>query len=286
MTAPAISVPDVNPTQRRWRSRLSCFDLASLALLTLVCGVALCAPLLAPFDPVARVGDAFAPMGTDGFLLGTDDGGRDMLSRLLYGTRSSLVSAVAVVAITALLGTIIGAVAASCGGWIDSLLMRTTDLFLAMPAVLVAIAVVAALGPSLSNTLLAIGIVWWPAYARIVRNELVSIGARSHIVGAQLTGVSGPRLVARHLLPGIAPLLLITATLDIASIIGILAGLSFFGLGSSAPSPELGAMTFQGLPYFLSHPAVPLVPALGVFALGFSFNLAGDAVRPLLAANR
>jgi peptide/nickel transport system permease protein len=273
MTSIASTAP-----ARRGR-RLGGVDRFAIALFAVVCALMLVVPWLAPHNPTARVGEPFLPVGSSGFLLGTDDAGRDMLSRVLFGARTSMVSAVAVVALSALLGTFVGAVAATFGGWFDAVLMRATDLFLALPAVLLAIAVAAALGPSLRNTLVAVAIVWWPAYARIVRNELAAIRARPHLTGAMLTGISRSRLAARHLLPGVLPVVVVTATLDVGLIVATLAGLSFFGLGSPAPAPELGAMTFQGLGLFLSYPSISLVPALAVLLLAVSCNLVGDAVR-------
>lgn len=262
--------------------RIGWVDRIVFVVVGTVCLVALFGAWFAPFDPLARVGDPFLPVGSPGSLLGTDDAGRDVLSRVLFGARTSLLSAVAVVAVTALVGTAVGVVAAMTGGFVDGLLMRVTDLFLALPAVLLAIAVAAALGPSLQNTLIAVAVVWWPAYARIVRNELVAIRGRPHMIGARLTGISTTRLAARHLLPGVGPTVLLAATLDIGLVIATLAGLSFFGLGSPAPAPELGAMSFQGLSYFLSYPSIAIVPAAAVFVLAASCNLAGDSARQVM----
>jgi peptide/nickel transport system permease protein len=160
--------------------------------------------------------------------------------------------------------------------------MRFTDLFLALPAAVLVIAVVAALGPSLRNTLLAVAIVWWPWYARIVRGEVRAQAVRSHVDAARLAGVGRTRLALRHLLPGAFPAVLVTASLDVGSLVLILAGLSFIGLGSPPPAPELGAMTARGMPYLFGHPWIALAPAIAVFLLAFAANLAGDGLRDLL----
>jgi peptide/nickel transport system permease protein len=217
-----------------------------------------------------------------GGLLGTDDLGRDILSRVLYGIRASWLSALVVIASGVVIGGVIGLVAGAAGGWVDTVLMRVTDLFLALPGPILAIAVIAALGPSLQHTLLAVGIVWWPWYARIVRAEVRAQAVRSHVDAARLAGVRRVRLALRHLLPGATPAVLVTASLDVGNLVLTLAALSFIGLGSPPPAPELGAMAARGMPYLLGHPWIPLFPAVAVFVLAFAANLAGDGVRDLL----
>jgi peptide/nickel transport system permease protein len=168
------------------------------------------------------------------------------------------------------------------GGVVDAALMRLTDLFLALPGPVLAIAVVVALGPSLPHTLLAVGVVWWPWYARVVRAEVRALMARPHVDAARLAGVKRSRLAMRHLLPGTVPAVLVTASLDVGNLVLTLAALSFIGLGAPPPAPELGAMVARGLPYLFGHPWVPLVPAVAVFVLAFAANLAGDGLRNLL----
>ena len=162
--------------------------------------------------------------------------------------------------------------------------MRFTDLFLALPGALVAIAIVAAMGSGLRNTLVAVAIVWWPFYARIIRGEVKALAARPHVEAARLSGVGEVRLVTRHLLPGVVPTAVVTASLDVGNVILLLAGLSFLGLGQQAPAPELGADTARAMQQLLSHWTVPGVPALAVLVLTLVANLGGDAVRSLLPA--
>jgi peptide/nickel transport system permease protein len=216
------------------------------------------------------------------FLLGTDDVGRDVLSRVLFGLRASWFSALAVIASGVLIGGIIGLIAGAAGGWIDGILMRITDMFLALPGPILAIAVVAALGPSLQHTLIAVMIVWWPFYARIVRGEVRALAARPHIEAARLAGTGRMRIAFRHLLPGAIPATVVTASLDVGNLVLTLSALSFLGLGAPSPAPELGAMAARGLPYLLEQWWVPVMPGLGVLVLALAANLAGDGLRDLI----
>jgi peptide/nickel transport system permease protein len=262
-------------------SRASVLDRAAIGALLLVTVLAAFVPLIAPHGTDAIVGDAFVHP-TWHFLMGTDDVGRDIFSRVLYGLRTSWFSALAVIASGVFVGGSIGLVAGSAGGWIDTVLMRFTDVFLALPGPVLAIAVVAALGPSLPHTLLAVAIVWWPFYSRIVRGEVKALAARPHLNAARLAGVGRARLAVRHLLPGAIPATLVTASLDVGNLVLTLASLSFLGLGAPEPAPELGAMSAQGLPYLLTDWWVPVMPGLGILFLALASNLAGDGLRDLM----
>lgn len=265
---------------RRLR-RLGMGDRLALALLVVVLLVSFIGPWLAPHDPIAPVAAPFTHPG-HGLLLGGDDLGHDIFSRILYGARESWLGAFGVIAFGVLVGTTIGLIAGSSGGLVDTILMRFTDAFLALPAPVLALAIAAALGRSYTNTLIAVAIVWWPLYARIVRAEIKALASRPNIEAARLAGVSRTRLLLRHLLPGALPPILIAASLDVGGLILTVAGLSFLGLGSPEPSPELGAMTSQGLPYILSSSWVCLVPAVAIFVIALSSNLGGDAIRDLM----
>ena len=252
----------------------------------LVTLVALSARVLAPDDPVQPVGMLNLAPGSAGHLLGTDLIGRDLLSRTLYGIQTSWFSALLVVAVGVLVGGTIGVVAGSVGGWVDTVLMRVTDLFLALPGTLVAIAVVAALGSGLRNTLLGICLVWWPYYARIVRGEVRAIASRPHVEAARLAGTRGFRLVRRHVVPGVVPTVVVAASLDVGNVVLLLAGLSFVGLGQLAPAPELGADTARALQQLLGAWWVHVVPGLAVLLLSLAANLAGDALRAFAGGRR
>lgn len=260
---------------------------ALVGLLVAVTLVALFARVLAPYDPIQPVGALNLPPLSPGHLLGTDGIGRDLLSRTLIGIQVSWLSALVVVASGLLIGGTIGLIAGATGGWVDSLLlMRITDLFLALPGALVAIAIVAALGSGLSNTLIGVALVWWPYYARIVRGEVKALAARPHVEAAKLAKVGRTRILTRHLLPGVVPTAVVTASLDIGNVVLLLAALSFLGLGQKAPSPELGADTARALSQLLSQWWVPGVPGLAVLLLTLIANLGGDAIRSLIPVRR
>jgi peptide/nickel transport system permease protein len=247
--------------------------LAPVGLVTLI---VLALPLLATHSAtdVTAAGPFHALSWSYPF--GTDDVGRDIFSRVLYGMRESWLSALGVIAVGAAFGALVGALAGAFGGWIDMVLMRVTDLFLALPAPVIAIAVVASLGPSLLHTLLALSVVWWPWYARIVRGEVRAHAARPHADAARLAGVGRPRLVLRHLLPGALAPVVVTMSLDVGNLILALAALSFIGLGAPPPAPELGAMSAQGLEYLLAYWWVPIAPAAAAALLALVANLLGE----------
>ncbi len=253
---------------------------AGMAVVVILVLLSLAAPLFAG-DPTVATGQPFENPSWR-HLLGTDDIGQDIFSRILYGLRASWISAVAVILFGMIIGGAIGLLAGTYGGWVDALLMRLTDAFLALPGPVLAIAVVAALGPSLLHTAIAVAIVWWPWYARLVRGEVRALVVRPHVDAARLAGVGPARLMVRHLLPGAIPPVIVMASLDVQNLVLTLAGLSFLGLGSPPPAPELGAMTARGISYLSGDPLVPLAPAVAIFLLAAAANFAGDGIRDLL----
>lgn len=283
---PAVVPPSPAPVvsragrPRRDLTRLQAWGGAGL--LVAVTLLALLAKVLAPQDPLAPVGLPLQPPGSAGFPLGSDSIGRDVLSRVLVGLQLSWFGAIVVIASGLLVGGVIGLVAGAVGGWVDTVLMRFTDLFLALPAPVLAIAVVAALGPGLRNTLLAVGVVWWPFYARIVRGEIRTLRARPHVEAARLAGTGGVRIALRHLLPGAVPAAVVAASLDVGALVLTLAGLSFLGLGQPAPAAELGADSARNLSYLLQQWWIPVMPGIAVMLLALAGNVAGDGVRILL----
>lgn len=279
ITARRFGVPQITIARSAGR-RLNLALVGLLAVLTLV---AVFARILAPDNPVQPVGMLNLPLGSAGHLLGTDSIGRDILSRTLWGVQTSWFSALVIVASGLVIGGVVGVTAGVAGGWVDNVLMRITDLFLALPGTLVAIALVAALGYGLQNTLIGIAIVWWPYYARIIRGETKAIASRPHVEAARLAGIGRSRVVFRHIVPGVVPTAIVTASLDIGNVVILLAGLSFLGLGQSAPAPELGADTARNLQLLLTQWWVPVVPGLAVLVLSLVANLGGDAIRNLLA---
>ncbi len=285
---PFVRVPATRTRAQRGRrsnafSRLRFGDKCAVGMLGVITVLALITPWIVPHSATTPASDPFqAPF--HGFLFGTDEVGRDVLSRVLFGLRASWLSSLAVIASGVIVGGLIGLVAGATGGWVDSVLMRITDVFLALPGPILAIAVVAALGPSLQHTLFAVMIVWWPFYARIVRGEVKALAARPHVEAARLAGTGRTRLALRHLLPGAYGATLVAASLDVGNLVLTLAGLSFLGLGAPEPSPELGAMAARGLPYLLEQWWVPVIPGLAVLFLALVANFAGDGLRNMLGA--
>jgi peptide/nickel transport system permease protein len=284
----AIAVPGgtlLRGNERRLslpKSPSALINWAAVGLVPLVTVVAVAVPFISPHDPLIPIGMPLQAPGKSGFLLGSDSVGRDILSRVLYGVQSSWFAALAVVAIGLIFGGLVGLIAGATGGWVDATLMRITDGFLSLPAPVLAIAVVAALGPGFVHTLVAVSIVWWPFYARLVRGEVARLAARPHVEAAKLAGVGRIRLALRHLLPGAVPNALVAASLDIGTLILTLAALSFLGLGQSAPAPELGADSARNLTYFLQQWWVPVMPGLAVLVLALIANIAGDGLRNLM----
>ncbi|ADB50749.1 ABC transporter permease [Conexibacter woesei] len=212
-------------------------------------------------------------------LMGTDEGGRDIFSRVLLGARSTLLSVVAVIFGSLVIGGVVGTLAGLCGGVVDWACMRLTDLFLALPGPVLAIAIVAALGASLRNTLIAVAIVWWPLYARVVRGSVRQLVALPHVDAARMAGASGWRLAWRHVLPGVRSTLLVAASLDVGMLVLSLSLLSFLGLGSAPPAAELGAMAARGMPYLLQQWWVAVFPAAMLALMALAGNVAGDLLR-------
>lgn len=265
-------------------SSVSVAERLGVGLFAVLILVAITAPLIAS-NPTVSVGQPFASPSMH-HLLGTDDIGEDLFSRVVFGLRTSLVAAVVVIAFGVAIGGLVGLVAGTLGGWVDALLMRVTDVFLTLPGPILAIAIVAAMGPSLKHTVIAVAIVWWPWYARLVRNEVRALIVRPHIDAARLAGTRTPRLMARHVLPGTLPPVVVAASLDVQILVLTLAGLSFLGLGSPPPAPELGAMAARSSDYLVGHPLVPLAPGFALFLVAFAANLAGDGVRDLMHRRR
>lgn len=243
--------------------------------------LAMLSPGFAPHGPTTLVGVPLSPP-SGAHLLGTDDQGRELLARILYGVRTSVLSAAVVIASGVIIGGVIGLIAGIAGGIVDAILMRVTDLFLALPGPLLVLAIVGALGPSLKHTLIGVAIVWWPWYARVVRGQARATMALPHVEAARLAGLSRLRIALVHVLPSSFGPVVVTASLDVGNVILLLASLSFLGLGSPDPASELGSMTARGLTYLFTNWNVAVLPAAAVFILVFIANFAGDAIRDLV----
>jgi peptide/nickel transport system permease protein len=263
------------------RRRLTPETIALVAL-AIVLGLAVFGPIVSPYATDVPSGKPFLAPFSGGYWLGTDNLGFDLLTRVLVGTRISLFAAVTVTLVSALLGLLIGTLAGFVGGWPDVVLMRITDLFLAFPATIVAMAIVAGLGPSLRSSMIGIAIVWWPLYARITRGEIRRAATSLHVEAARIGGTRGVRLMLRHTVPTVLPTVLVTASLDIGGVIMTLAALAFVGLGSPAPAPELGLMSSAGMQFVLDSWWIPVIPGIAVGILSLIFTYLGDGLRSIL----
>jgi peptide/nickel transport system permease protein len=253
--------------------------------LTIIATFAVCAilaPILAPYDPLAQtLGSRLEPPSAEHWL-GTDQLGRDIASRLLYGARISLVIGVVVVALAGLFGTFVGLVAGYAGGLADEALMRLTEVFLAFPPLILAMAIAGALGPSLTNAIIAIAAVTWAVYARLARGQVLSLRRREYVEAARSIGASRTRVLARHLLPNAIAPLLIQASFDMGAAIIAAAGLSFIGFGAQPPTPEWGVMISEGRNFISTQPWLSLFPGLAIMLAVGAFNVLGDGLRDVL----
>lgn len=258
--------------------------LAALGLLivTILALTALFAPLIAPYEPNAQdLANRLMPPSA-AHLMGTDELGRDIFSRVVYGARITLMIVVLVAIITAPVGLLVGAVSGYFGGWVDRILMGITDVFLSMPKLILALAFVAALGPGIENAVIAIAITAWPPYARIARSEVLTFRNSEFISAVQLQGASATRIVLRHVLPLCTSSMIIRVTLDMAGIILIAAGLGFLGLGAQPPLPEWGAMISRGRSYILDQWWVATMPGFAIILVSLGFCFLGDGLRDVL----
>lgn len=267
----------------RWRSLLT--DRASLAALIVLAAVvllAVAAPLIAPHDPARQqLAEAFSPPSST-YLLGADHLGRDVLSRLLHGARATLFSAFAVLTLAVLLGVAVGAIAGFCAGWVDALLMRMTDLVLAFPALLLAVAVAGTLGQNLLHVVAALAAVAWAGFARTVRGLVLASRQQDYVIAATALGASRRRIIARHILPNVIGPVLVLAALELGTIILSIAGLNFLGLGVQPPTAEWGALLRAAQPHLQTEPQLVLYPSAAIGLVVLSVNALADRLRDTL----
>lgn len=292
MSDPSESETFVAGARRRYRAIRSSRSLAQfvenrlnlvgLFFVSLVVLSAVFAPAIAPEGPNEQ--DLFNRLDSPSaeHPMGTDQLGRDVLSRLLYGAQISLKIAVVVVAITLAIGTAVGVVAGYAGGWVDEALMRMVDILLAFPGILLALVIAGILGPSLTNIMIALAVVGWTQYARIIRGSVLSVKEEEFVKSAQLMGVSRTRIVLRHIVPNVVTPVVVLATMDMAYVILGTAGLSFLGLGAQPPTPEWGTMLSQGRNHVDTAWWVVNFPGLAIMITVLGFNLLGDGLRDVL----
>ncbi|MBC7263886.1 MAG: ABC transporter permease [Chloroflexi bacterium] len=265
--------------RRLWRNKLAVTGIVILATFIIA---AVAAPLLAPHDPIEQNLLERRQPPSRRHLMGLDELGRDILSRIIYGARASLQVGVGSVSFAIIIGALIGAVAGYLGGWLDNVLMRLMDIMLAFPSLLLAIAIVSILGPGLMNMLYAIALVSIPVYARIVRASVLAVRAQDYVLAAYSVGVPPARILFHEIFPNALTPLIVQATLGIATAILDAAGLSFLGLGAQPPMPEWGSMLGQGRWSVFTAPHIVLFPGLAIMLMVLGFNLLGDGLRDAL----
>ena len=264
------------------RNKLSLMALIILILLALS---AIFAPAIIPYPEdladAAHTEIKLSPPSAE-HLMGTDELGRDIFSRVVYGARVSLSAALSAVGLALLIGIPLGAVAGSFGGWVDNLIMRITDVFLSFPPLLLSIAIVAVMGSSLNNAILAISMSWWPWYTRLIRGQAISVKERKFVQAAETIGTSRMKIIFKHIIPNCISPVIVQASMDIGGVILTVAGLSFLGLGAQLPTPEWGLMISMGRRFFPDSWWYCIFPGIAIFITVLCFNLLGDAVREIL----
>ncbi len=281
-TAQSVGIREFAAGLGRGLRKLGPKGLSGLALVLLFFAMALLGGRLAPYDPLeVDVTRKLAAPGPS-LYLGTDELGRDILSRIMAGARLSAFSAVTVLSIGIGVGALAGAASGYFGGLVDDVVMRFTDVFLAFPALLLAMIVSAALGPSLLHAAIAIGAAWWPGYARLVRAEFLSLRTREFVDAARSLGARDSRIISRHIFPNAVPPIIVKATMDCGYAILMSASLSFVGLGAQPPTPEWGEMVTAGRDYLLGYWWYSTFPGLAIFLVVLGFTELGDALRDVI----
>lgn len=275
--------PEYPRTNRAWQKfRHNKIGMAGLIMVGLFIALAVLAPILPLQDPTATDWGAVRKAPSVTYWLGTDEIGRDLLSRMVWGAQASLMAGVISVAIAVVLGVPLGIVAGYFGGWTDAVISRCTEALLAMPFLILAIALAAFLGPSLTNAMLAIGIAATPIFLRITRGQVLSVAAEDYVESARAVGLPTPRILTRYILPNVLPPILVQATLTVATAIIAEASLSFLGLGQQPPAPSWGSMLNTAKNFLSQAPWMALWPGLAIFVVVLGFNLFGDGLRDAL----
>ena len=262
--------------------RTNRLGILGLFLIMSIVVVAIFAPLIAPYSPTKRDQTQRLLPPSLNHLFGTDVAGRDIFSRVVYGARISLQESLIVIIIAVFIGMLIGCISGFFGGLLDEVVMRLTDIFLAFPGMILAMAVNAALGPGIGSAIIAVSITWWPSYARMVRGQVMSAKNEVYVEAARALGSPTWRILIKHILPNCIAPIIVQATLDAGAVLLTISGLSYIGLGAQPPTPEWGAMVNEGKSYILSQWWWPTFPGLAICWLVVGFNLVGDLVRDIL----
>lgn len=283
-------IRSIKPRLLRFRESLyllakNKLSLAALIVLVVIVLAAILAPVIIPYPEdlvdAAHTEIKLLPPSAEHWM-GTDELGRDIFSRVIYGARVSLTAALAAVGLSLVIGIPLGAIAGSFGGWVDNVIMRITDVFLSFPPLLLAIAMVALMGSSLNNAILAISLSWWPWYTRLIRGQAISVKERKFVQAAETIGTSRTQIIFKHIIPNCISPVIVQASMDIGGVILTVASLSFLGLGAQLPTPEWGLMISVGRRFFPDSWWYCIFPGLAIFVTVLCFNLLGDAIREIL----
>ena len=278
-----VELGEESPGARAWRRLLRRKSaVVGLVIIVVLVLVALLAPLIAPYDPAQQGWTAIRKPPSAQHWLGTDESGRDLLSRVIYGARASLLAGVVSISIALTFGVPVGLLAGYGGRWIDALIGRITDAMLAVPFLILAIALAAFLGPSLQNAMIAIGVTATPIFVRLTRGQVMAVKVEDYVEAARAVGNPPVRIALRHILPNILPALIVQATISIATAIIAEASLSFLGLGQQPPAPSWGSMLNTAQRFLTNAPWMAVWPGLAIFLAVLSFNILGDGLRDAL----
>jgi peptide/nickel transport system permease protein len=279
----ALELPEESPGARAWRRLIRRKSaVLGLAIIVLFVLIAVFAPLIVPYDPTQQAWTSIRKPPSLQHWFGTDESGRDLFSRVIYGSRASLLAGVVSISIALSLGVPIGLLAGYGGTWVDGIISRITDAMLAIPFLILAIALAAFLGPSLENAMIAIGVTATPIFVRLTRGQVMAVKVEDYVEAARAVGNPPVRIAVKHILPNIMPALIVQATISIATAIIAEASLSFLGLGQQPPAPSWGSMLNTAQRFLTNAPWMAIWPGLAIFLAVLSFNILGDGLRDAL----
>ena len=283
LSAPILELAEESPGARAWRRLLQRKSaVLGLAVIVLFVLMAIFAPLIAPYDPTQQSWTSIRKPPSAQHWFGTDESGRDLFARVIYGARASLLAGVVSISIALSLGVPFGLLAGYGGRWIDALISRITDAMLAIPFLILAIALAAFLGPSLQNAMIAIGVTATPIFVRLTRGQVMAVKVEDYVEAARAVGNPPVRIAVKHILPNILPALIVQATISIATAIIAEASLSFLGLGQQPPAPSWGSMLNTAQRFLTNAPWMAVWPGMAIFLVVLSFNILGDGLRDAL----
>lgn len=285
-TRSVLAVPRIEPGSGIWWFRRDRIAVVSFIFITLTVLVAIFAPMLTPYpedgEGTPNITNKLLPPSLE-HPFGTDSLGRDLVARVMYGARTSLIAGISIVGISVVVGSLLGAIAGYFGGWIDEIIMRITDIFLAFPPLLLAMTVAAVLGPSLKNAIISVSLTWWPWYTRLARSQTLAVRELDYVKAARGIGVNDFMIILRHIIPNIFTPIVVQATLDMGAAILTISALSFLGLGIPPPTADWGSMVREGRIYIQNGRWwVPTFPGLALFLVTMAFILLGDGIEVIV----